>query len=101
MFGIVMLVVYSLFKVSKERHRRDEERTREMKDVRRGMREGRGDGEGRRRRRKEESKVKDDAKFFNFCNWKCIVHINKRGRKTASGKSLKERSRFQFHTCSI
>lgn len=47
---IVMLVVYSLFKVSKERHRRDEERTREMKDVRRGMREGRGDGEGGRRR---------------------------------------------------
>ena len=34
MFGIVMLVVYSLSKVSKERHSR-EERTREMKDVRR------------------------------------------------------------------
>ena len=50
MFGIVMLVVYSLFKVSKERHRRDEKRTREMKDVRRGTREGRGDGEGGQRR---------------------------------------------------
>lgn len=52
MFGIIMLVVYSLFKVSKERHGRDEERTREMKDVRRGMREGskRGNGEGGGRR---------------------------------------------------
>lgn len=64
---------------------------------RRGKRRWRG----KEKKEKGEELVKDDAKFFNFCSWKCRVHINKRGRKTASGKSLKERSRFQFQTCSI